>query len=215
MKAIVHAQVFDKDDFETFFDVDDREYNKLSKEWGDSKIESEKWSIARSLGYYACILDYMAEDLSERGEIGKYLCKQLWKENGKPCSGFYEVDVTYHPDPYVDDDVNVDFDEKKLDLLVLEGHDENGMHVVGVVTTNKVENAQKVYSAIVPIDKASHLFTDGFVNATFEDEEMQFVSDAVLEIVAEEKEFQITEEERMNQTIENANEEEMEDIEWE
>lgn len=215
MKAIIHAQVFDKDDFETFFDVDDREYNKLSEEWATSKIESEKWSIARSLGYYACIADYMAEDLSERGEIGQYLCKQLWKENGKPCSGFYEVDVTYHPDPYVDDDVNVDFDEKKLDLYVLEGYDENGTYVVGVVTADKIKDAEKVYSAIIPIDKTSHLFADSFANATFEDEEMQFVSDAVLEIVTEEKESQMTEEERMNQTIENASEEEIEDIEWE
>lgn len=210
MKAIVHVQVFDKDDFETFFDVDNREYNKLSKEWATSKIKSEKWSIARRLGYYACIADYMAEDLSERGEIGQYLYKQLWKESEGPCSGFYEVDVTYHPDPYVDNDVNVEFHEKKLDLLVVEEYDENGIHVVGVVTADKVEDVQKEYSVIVPIDKASHLFSDGFANAAFEDEEMQFVSDAVLEIVTEEKEFQMTEEERMNQTIENANEEQLE-----
>lgn len=195
MKAIVHVQVFDNDEFETFFYVDNRECDKLLGKLAASKTESEKCSIARGLNYYACIEDYMAEDLSERGEIGQYLCKQLWEENEGPCSGFYEVDITYHPDPYFDDDINMEFNEKKLDLLVLEGHDENGVHVVGVVTTDKVQDVKKAYSTIVPIDKASRLFTDSFentANATFQNEEMQFVSDSVLEIIAEEN--KITEE---------------------
>lgn len=108
---------------------------------------------------------------------------------------------------------------KESGWLGLEGHDENGMHIIGFVSADKVQDIKKAsYSTIGPIDKASHLFADGFentANATFEDEEMQFVSDAVLEIVAEEKESQMTEEELMNQTIENAKEEELEDIKWE